>query len=176
MTALRTGPWLRFRDRRRGDSRPTAPVTVVLASTGQAISADAIERAAALSAGAPAAVVTIARIHGSAFGLPNPGLLPSRREREEQRTIVSTAIEQLGRHDVEADGQIIVTRNAGKAISRVAVSRGASYVVLQAPPHGALRLLLEGDPARVLRRRLRPGATLVLVKPGVIEPSRHDPA
>jgi hypothetical protein len=165
VTALMTGAWLRLRDRRRGDSRPTAPVTVVLASTGQALSAEAIERAAALSAGATTAVVSIARIHGSAFGLPNPGLLPSRREREEQRAIVSTAIEQLGRRHVEADGQIIVTRNAGKAISRVAVSRGASYVVLQTPPHGPLRLLLEGNPARVLRRRLRHGATLVLVKP-----------
>ena len=166
MTELMTGSWQRFRDRRRGDGRPTAPVTVVLASTGQAISADALDRAAALAGGSAAAVVSIARIHGSAFGLPNPGLLPSRREREEQRAIVSTAIEQLGRRDVEADGQIIVTRNAGKAISRVAVSRGASYVVLQAPPGGRLRLLIEGDPARVLRRRLWHSATLVLVEPG----------
>lgn len=164
MTEPMTGSWLSFRDRRRGDARPTAPVTVVLASTGQAISEDAVARAAALSGGATAAVVTIAKIHGSAFGLPNPGLLPSRREKDEQRTIVAAAIEQLGDRDVEADGQIIVTRNAGRAISRVARDRGASYVVLQ-PPHGRLRLLIEGDPVRVLRRRLRDHATLVLVEP-----------
>jgi hypothetical protein len=166
MTTAMTAAWLSFRDRRRGDTRPTAPVTVVLASTGEAIGEEAINRAAALAGGAPATVVSIAKVHGSAFGLPNPGLLPNRRERQEQRTIVEAAIEQLGRRHVEADGQIIVTRSAGKAIGRVALGRGASHVVLQAPPHGRLRLLLEGDPVRGLRRALRHRATLVLVTPG----------
>lgn len=133
----------RLRDRRRGDPRPITPVTVVLASTGQPLSDTAIDRATSLAEGAAAAVVSIARVHGSAFGLPNPGLLPSRREREEQRTIVSAAITELGRRNVEADGQVIITRNAGRAITRVARSRGASYVVLDTSRPGRLRRLLK---------------------------------
>jgi len=136
---------------------------VVLASPGSPISEAAIERAASLADGNLAAVVTIARVYGSAFGLPNPGLLPTRREREEQRAIVSAAIEALGRRDVEADGQVVVTRNAGRAITRIARSRAASYVVLDTRPQGRLRRLLEGDPARALRRGLAQRATLVIV-------------
>lgn len=107
--------------------------------------------------------MTIARVHGSAFGLPNPGLMPSAREREEQRTIVSTAIDRLGRHDVTADGQVIVTRNGARAIARVARTPGARFVVLDAPRQGRVRRWLKGDPGRTLRRALRDQAAVVLV-------------
>jgi hypothetical protein len=154
---------LRLLGRRRGDPAPTEPVTVVLASTGRPISDAAVDRAVALTDATPAAVVTVARVHGSAFGLPNPGLMPSAREREEQRTIVSTAIDRLGRHHVTADGQVIVTRNGARAIARVARARGARFVVLDAPAQGRVRRWLEGDPGRTLRRALRERAEVVLV-------------
>lgn len=148
--------------RRRGDPQPTAPVAVVLATPGRPVSEAAIEAAARLADGAAVAVVSIARVHGSAFGLPNPGLLPSRREREEQRNIVSDAIDALARRGCRADGQVVVTRNAGRAFANVARVRGARHMVLDAPGGGRLRRLVEGDPARVIRRRL-PGIELVTV-------------
>lgn len=148
--------------RRRGDPQPTDPVAVVLATPGHPVSAASIDAAARLAGDGAVAVVSIARVHGSAFGLPNPGLLPSRREREEQRSIVSAAIDALGRRGCHADGQVVVTRNAGRAFANVARVRGARHVVLDAPRGGRLRRLVEGDPARVIRRRLR-GVELVTV-------------
>jgi hypothetical protein len=148
--------------RRRGDAQPTAPVAVVLATPGRPVSAASIEAAARLAGGAAVTVVSIARIHGSAFGLPNPGLLPSRREREEQRGIVSDAIDALARRGCHADGQVVTTRNAGKAVANVARIRGARHVVLEPARQGRLRRLVEGDPTRAIRRRL-PGVELVTV-------------
>jgi nucleotide-binding universal stress UspA family protein len=155
--------WLRVKNRRGVASRREAPVAVVLASAGAPISEVAIDRACSLADGAATAVASIAKVHGSAFGLPNPGLLPTRREREEQRTIVATAVNALERRGLEADGEVIVTRNAGRSIARLARARGARYVVLQVSPQGRLRRLLEGDPARVLRRRHDQQPTLVLI-------------
>ncbi|HWN33387.1 MAG TPA: universal stress protein [Pseudonocardia sp.] len=151
--------------RLRGDPKPTAPVGVVLATEGCALSPAAVEQAARLAGGAPVAVVSIARIHGSALGLPNPGLLPSRKEREEQRDIVAGAIEALEHLGVRSDGEVVVTRNAGRAFARVATLRGASHVVLETRALGRIRRLLEGDPASTVRRRL-PGVNLVRIRAG----------
>ena len=56
-----------------------------------------IRRAVELSEGRPVAVVTIARIYGSSLGLPNPGLLPTRKEMDEQLALVNKAIDRLER-------------------------------------------------------------------------------
>jgi hypothetical protein len=160
-------PW-----RPRGDPQPASQVRVVLASAGHAFPEQVIAEAARLAAdgadppgpsgdGPAVAVVTVARIHGSAFGLQNPGLLPTRREREEQQEIVSAAIRSLRRRGLAADGQVVVTRGPGKAIARIARLRSASYVVTERAPGGWLRRLLEGDHVAVLRRRLPPGALIV---------------
>jgi len=151
--------WPRVR-RPRGSPRPSAPVAVVLASVGQPLSPAAVARAARLAEGGAVAVVSIARVHGSAFGLPNPGLMPSPAEREEQRGIVSDAIEALGHLGVPADGEVVITRNPAKAFTRVARTRGARHVVLESPRRGRIRRFLEGDPEAALRRRL-PSGTLV---------------
>ena len=37
-------------------------------------------------------VVSIARVHGTSLGFPNPGLLPSKREWDEQRLIVRQTV------------------------------------------------------------------------------------
>jgi hypothetical protein len=152
--------------RLRGDPKPTAPVGVVLATEGCPLSPAAVAEAARLAGDTTVAVVSIARIHGSALGLPNPGLLPSRREREEQRDIVGGAIEALERLGVRADGEVVVTRNAGRAFARVASLRGAGHVVLETRALGRVRRLLEGDPAGPVRRRL-PGVNLVRIHAGV---------
>lgn len=151
--------------RLRGDEKPTAPVGVVLATEGYPLSPAAVEAAARLAGDAAVAVVSIARIHGSALGLPNPGLLPTRKEREEQRDIVAAAIGALRQLGVEADGEVVVTRNAGRAFARVAALRGAGHVVLETRDIGRIRRLLEGDPAGTVRRRL-PGVGLVQLRAG----------
>ena len=79
--------------RRRFDVQPTNPVEVMLASDGrQDYSQRAVARAAALSPSGPVAVVTIAKIYGSSFGLPHPGLLPTKAELAERRGWVEGAV------------------------------------------------------------------------------------
>src|SRR5438094_2325962 len=106
--------------RRRFDPQPTSPAAVLLASSGEPFSRAAVKRAHELAGGEPVAVISILKVYGSSFGLPNPGLLPSRREREEQMGIVRKAITQLERQGCEADGQITATRSAGRAIAKAA--------------------------------------------------------
>ena len=43
----------------------------------------------------PVAVVTIAKIYGSSFGLPHPGLLPTKDEMAERQRWVEAAIRKL---------------------------------------------------------------------------------
>ena len=63
-------------------------------------------------------VFTVARVHGVAFGLPSPGLLPTKAEWAEQRNIVDKAIGRLERKGIKADGHVLGTRNAAKKIVR----------------------------------------------------------
>src|SRR5258708_35650997 len=83
--------------RRRWDPQPTSSAGVLLASSGAPFSQAAVRRACELAAGQPVAVLSILRVYGSTFGLPNPGLMPTRREREEQLKIVGKAIGELER-------------------------------------------------------------------------------
>jgi nucleotide-binding universal stress UspA family protein len=116
---------------------------------------DALRAAAERAEGAPVAVVSISRLHGYALGMPNPGLMPTRKEKQQQVDLVDAATRRLKGWAVECDGQVVISRNPAKAIARVAARRGAELVVLQAPAGSGLRRLVEGDPARGLRRRLR---------------------
>ena len=101
------------------------------------------------------AVVSIARMHGYAMGMPNPGLLPTRKEKGAQEDIVAAAIRRLQGWGVAADGQVVITRNPARSVAAVAVRRAAGQVVIQVPSATRLRRLVEGDPVRSLRRRLR---------------------
>src|SRR5919201_1476289 len=103
--------------RRGWDRPPTAAACVLLASPG------------ARAGGEPVAVLSILKVYGSSFGLPNPGLLPTRRERDEQYAIVRRGITAVERRGGTADGQIAATRSAGRTIAKVARRRGVRYVV-----------------------------------------------
>jgi nucleotide-binding universal stress UspA family protein len=140
--------------RRRWDTQPSEPAAVLLASSGAPFSRAAARRAHELAAGQPVAVISILKVYGSAFGLPNPGLMPSRREREEQVRIVDGAIRQLERLGCPVDGQVTATRSAGRAIAKAARARQVSYVVMDAQP---------ATGAAVVRRWLRGAAELDLV-------------
>ncbi len=152
--------------RRRWDRQPTSPATVLLASSGAPFSKAAIRRARELASGQPVAVLTILKIYGSSFGLPNPGLLPTRREREEQLTNVRRAITELERRGCTADGQVAATRSAGRTIAKVARARHVRYVVMDDHPDSGLRRVIEGSVTSGVRRRLGDLAVLELVRPG----------
>ena len=109
------------------------------------------------------AVLSILKVYGSTFGMPNPGLLPTRREREEQFAIVNRAIKDLEQRGCTVDGQIAATRSAGRTIAKVARVRQVRYVVMDSPTATGVRRIIEGEITGIVRRRLRDGATLELV-------------
>jgi hypothetical protein len=145
------------------DPQPTAGAAVLLASSGGPFSRAAVRRACELAAGEPVAVLSIPKVYGSTFGLPNPGLMPNRREREEQLKIVRQAIGELERRGYNADGQIAATRSAGWTIARVARTRQVRYVVMDVSPAAGIRRIIEGEVTNIVRRRLKDGTTLDLV-------------
>jgi nucleotide-binding universal stress UspA family protein len=109
-------------------------VRILLASEGRPISPAAVARAVELAkaAGASVHVFTIARVHGTAFGLPSPGLLPTKTEWAAQRDIVSKTIRRLERKGVKADGHVLGTRNATKKILEEAKKEGCEAIVMAA--------------------------------------------
>ena len=149
--------------RRRFDPQPTSPAAVLLASSGSPFSKAAVRRAYELAGGEPVAVLSILKIYGSQFGLPNPGLLPTRRERDEQLAVVRRAINALEQRGCTADGQVAATRSAGRTIAKVARARQVRYVVMDSPMATGVRRVIEGELTNIVRRRLRDRATLELV-------------
>jgi hypothetical protein len=149
--------------RRRFDPQPTSPAAVLLASSGEPFSRAAVKRAHELAGGEPVAVLSILKVYGSQFGLPNPGLLPTRRERDEQLAVVRRAINALEQRGCTVDGQVAATRSAGRMIAKVARARHVRYVVMDTPTATGVRKIIEGEITGIVRRRLRDGATLELV-------------
>ena len=113
-----------------------------------------IRQAVQLSVGRPVAIVAIARIYGSSFGLPSPGLMPTRKEMDEQLALVNKAIVRLEKGGVEAWGQVASTRRYAKTIAQVGRARGVSHVLVVTPEVPRWRRLMEGDTARDVRRRV----------------------
>ncbi len=140
--------------RAKWDGQPTQSAAVLIATSGISIPPAVIRQAVELSGGRPVAVVSIARIYGSALGLPNPGLLPTRKEMEEQRALVTKAIDRLERSGVEAWGQVAATRRYGKTIAKAARARGVGHVLVVTPQVPRWRLMIEGDVARDVKRRI----------------------
>jgi len=109
---------------------------LLLASEGRAIPRPAVTLALRLArnAGAEIHVLSIARIWGSSFGLPHPGLAPNKREWQEQRDRVADAVAQLKRRGATVSGQVVGTRNAAKRILTEARRRRAEAIVMAADP------------------------------------------
>ena len=112
----------------------TAFRRILLASEGRPIPPAAVARAIELAkpTGASVHVFTIARIHGTGFGMPVPGLLPTKKEWAEQRDIVSKTIKRLERRGIAADGHVLGTRNAWKKIVEEAKKEGCDTIVMAA--------------------------------------------
>jgi len=142
---------------------------ILLASEGRPIPKAAVARVIELArrSGASVRVFSIARVHGVAFGLPNPGLLPTKYEWDEQREMVGRVVKQLERKGIDADGHVIGTRNATKGILREAEFAGCDAIVMAADPD---RSRVLGDfswsqePQRV-RRKAKLPVFLVVEEP-----------
>ena len=143
---------------------------VLLASEGRQIPEAAVARVLELARRSDASVyvLSIARVHGVAFGLPNPGLLPTKREWDEQRDMVRKIVKRLRRKGIEADGRVVGTRKATKSICDEAKISGCDAIVMAADPD---RSRVAGDfmwsqePQRV-RRRAKIPVFLVIEEPG----------
>ena len=148
----------------RTPAQPPAPDAftgkfIILASEGRPIPQVAVEFAGRLAerAGAKVHVLSIARIWGTSFGLPHPGLLPNKRELEERHESVAGVVTWLKRRDIEASGQVTGTRNAAKRILAEARRHGADAIVMAADPpqHWLIsNMVWSQEPYRV--RRLAP--------------------
>ena len=150
------------------DAQPTDPVSVLLASTGGEFRRESVRLCRSLAGDGPVAVLVVARIYGSSLGLPNPGLLPTVKERKAAQDRVDQAMRGLRAMGVASDGQVLITRHGTRGIARVAEARSAQFVVVEAPQQSPLRRLVEGGFESSIRRRLR-GASEVTSAP-------HDPA
>jgi nucleotide-binding universal stress UspA family protein len=142
---------------------------ILLASEGRPISDAAIERVVELarSSDATVRVLSIARVHGVAFGLQTPGLLPTKKEWEEQRKIVDRAVRRLERKGIEADGHVVGTRKSTKRILAEAMLAGCDAIVMAADPDRNRvvgDMLWSQEPQRV-RRRAKIPVFLVVTEP-----------
>lgn len=139
---------------------------VLLASEDREIPTSAIDLAARIAkrSGAPVHVFTIARIWGTSFGFPNPGLNPTKREWDEQRHNVEKAIGRLERKGVEADGHVVATRAGAKRIVKEAARLGCDAIVMGADPrrHAAIRNFMWGQEPYRVKRRARIPVLLVI--------------
>jgi hypothetical protein len=142
--------------RSRFDRQPTDPSDVLLASDGRReFSKRAVAQAAALAGSGRVSVVTIAKIYGSQFGIPHPGLLPNKQELDARQGWVERAIKDLRVRGVEADGQVAATRKARKKLAQIARVRGVRAIVIDETLATGLRRKIEGDMGEELRRNLR---------------------
>jgi nucleotide-binding universal stress UspA family protein len=109
---------------------------ILLASEGRPITDAAIDRVVELArpAGASVRVFSIARVHGVSFGMSNPGLLPTKKEWDDQRQIVAKAVKRLEQKGLEADGHVVGTRKTTKRILQEAKVAGCDAIVMAADP------------------------------------------
>ena len=139
---------------------------ILLASEGRAFADAAIKQTIDLArqSNASVHVFSIARVHGVAFGLPSPGLLPTKREWAEQREIVAKTIRRLERKGIKADGHVLGTRNATKKILAEAAQHESEVIVMGADPDRnrfSGNLLWSQEPQRVRRRAKIPVVLVV---------------
>lgn len=146
----------------RARPQPPDPSTidahgVLLASEGRAIPPAAVDLAGSIAkrCGARVHVFSIARVWGTGLGMPMPGLLPTKREWDEQHALVETAVASLRRRGVEADGHVVGTRKGAKRIVGEAERLGCDVIVMGADapkPYLVADFMWSQEPYRVRRR------------------------
>ena len=128
---------------------------ILVASAGDPFPGEVLARVGELAAGSrpPVHVVSVARIWGTALGLPNPGLYPTRQELDEQHRLVAAAATTLTGDGFTVETAVLRARNASKAIARYAERRGCRVVVISDPAASRWQRVLYGDVPRELKRR-----------------------
>jgi nucleotide-binding universal stress UspA family protein len=139
---------------------------ILLATEGRPLSNPVIAHALRLAQERQATVhiLAIARVHGVALGLPNPGLLPTKREWAEREQTVERAIRRLRRKGVAADGQIVATRKGAQRICQEAAKEGCEAIVMGAdPPRNRViaEVYWSQEPQRVSRKAQVPVHLLI---------------
>jgi nucleotide-binding universal stress UspA family protein len=114
------------------DPSALAVERLIVASEGREIPWPVLQRAFELARPrkAQVRVITIARVFGTSLGFPNPGLLPNKREWDEQRLIVRQAVAALKKAGFQASGQVVGTRKATKRILAEAEAFHADAIVM----------------------------------------------
>ena len=99
---------------------------------------------------------------------PNPGLMPTARERATADKAITATVNRLRRACVDVDGDIVVTRHAHRATPRIGRRRGATTGVLVG--HiliaGVLRRFLAGGAAPASGHRLGRSVTVSAMMQG----------
>jgi nucleotide-binding universal stress UspA family protein len=128
---------------------------ILVASAGDPIPAEVLARVRDLAGDSrpPVIVVSVARIWGTALGLPNPGLYPTRQEMEQQREHVAAAATALVQQRFHVETDVLRARNAGKAIARYAEKRGCRAVLIADPRSTRWQRIFFGDVSREIKRR-----------------------
>jgi nucleotide-binding universal stress UspA family protein len=142
---------------------------ILLASAGDAFPPNVLARVRQLAGDArpPVVVISVARIWGTALGLPHPGLYPTRQEMEAQWALVEEVAGPLTGDGFPVRTAVLRARKAGKAIARFAEKADCRVIVIAAPDATRWRRMLFGDvPAEISRR------TAVPVEP-VRGPDQH---
>jgi nucleotide-binding universal stress UspA family protein len=148
----------------RRASPPPDPETleihrVMVASEGRKIDHRVVVRALELARPQHASifVMSIARVWGTGFGFPSPGLLPTKREWDEQRLLVREAVSAFEKAGFEASGWVLATRRARKRILQEAERRKIDAIVMGADPHRGILgdFAWAHEPYRVARRSKR---------------------
>jgi hypothetical protein len=153
--------------RRKFDKQPEQAAAVLIAAPfGDPIPASAVKEALRLSEGKAVAVITIARIYGSSLGLPNPGLMPTRKEMAVQKSQVEKAIGLIERSGAEAWGQLAASRKPIKTIAEAAKARGVGHiVVVRKIESKKWRAVVEGDIVKDISRKVGPDVQVEGVSP-----------
>jgi hypothetical protein len=100
-------------------------------------------------------VITIARIHGSSFGLQHPGLMPNKKEKDAAQAVVTHAITALHKAGEKADGEVVITRSPGRSFAKAARAADVTRVVIDDTGTGRLGKIEAWAAARYVRFRLR---------------------
>jgi len=129
---------------------------LVVASEGRQIAWPVLQQAFELARprGARVLVISIARVWGTGMGFPNPGLLPTGHEWDEQRLITRRAVEALEKAGFRASAHVIGTRKASKRILGEATAFGAEAIVMGCDVQRKLLgdFIWSQEPYRVRRR------------------------
>jgi K+-sensing histidine kinase KdpD len=127
---------------------PDPPRRILLVSVAaSAITPDVIRQTVALATPehAKITVLGIARVFGTALGLPHPGLKPTPLEWEAQRKIMQDAADELRLRGFDVLIAMARARNAPKLIGRWVRAKRFHAVVIPDPARPGWRRWIEGE-------------------------------